>query len=75
MLGNGWTYLILGHTKESLDYYRDGGCIWARKSSGRILRNYPASWGIMLGNGWTYPRLGRPKESVDQYTRARLPLF
>ncbi len=59
MLGNGWTYLILGRPKESVDQY----------TSSRILRNVPARWGIMLGNGWTYSKLGRAKESVDQYSR------
>ncbi len=26
MLGNGWTYLILGHAKESVDHYTGGRC-------------------------------------------------
>ena len=58
MLANGWTYLISGTTKQSVDHY----------TSSRILRYYLARRGIMLGNGCTYQIFGRPKESVDHYS-------
>ncbi len=59
MLGNGWTYSKLGNTKQSVDHY----------TSSRILRNYPAKWGIMLREGWTYPIYGHTKQSVDHYSQ------
>jgi hypothetical protein len=43
MLGNGWTYLVLGRTKQSVDQY----------TSSRNLRNYPARRGIMPEETWT----------------------
>ena len=65
MKRKGWTYLMLGHTKESVDLY----------TSLRILRNYPARRGIMLGNGRTYLKLGHTKESLDHYTQSTSQLI